>query len=431
MKRLFAVALCLVLALGLLSACRSDDNGDMAQGVTATEVVIGSSFVTSGVFAFVGRPLVDAAEAVIARANAHGGVGGRQIRMIHYCDANDPVTGRLMIERLIEEHQVFALVNINGVNAPMSFEYMRQSGVPTFGITGGISFMYEEYAPGSNIFHFTPSNEICGPLLLARAITESVFGPNRDQRLADDAMIGVMIGNNDAGHDSLRGIMELAEELGIADRIIAEIVTPDTYFPVIQQMMAANAGVLLLGLLDSMGVSAAMNDAGWLVPIFAAYGTSTIPSWSPHTYDPLRPVFANAWATPTMEFAPDMLADFNNALTYHPTLDEATRLSYADNNFAVVGYVTALVFIQGLERLADSGREWTWENFIWAMEQAPFFIQGFGPIDYTNGRRVGITEMALFEYVATPGPGGTWIEEQFIRHDFESLDEVLRRGGWR
>jgi len=452
MKKIICLLLCVLLVGALFVGCAREDApapapatpapatpgdappaeppaavGEVSQGITDTEILIGSTFVNTGAAAFFGAPIIDTIEAVFARTNAHGGIAGRQIRFIHYDDQNDPVMGRVLLERLLEEDQVFALVGISGVQAGPSLEYMRDFGAPVINITGGIAFMYEEYDPGSNIFLIQPSNAWDGATMLARAISEPLFGVNRDEYLPADVVVGLMYANSDAGRDVYNSVMALAEELGMTDRIVADVVTPETYHTVIQSMMSANVGVLLAGSMDSLGITAAMHDAEWLVPFIGAYGTSTIQSFSPATFDYRRPVYSNTWADYTTPDAVRMLADLDDALTYHPTLDDATRISYADNNFARAGYSSAITLVIGLERLAASGLDFTWENFIHVMEQEYFDLGGFGRFSFANGRRMGITELAFFEYFAYMGEDGEWVERQDTVRPFETVEQILAR----
>lgn len=451
MKKVISVLLCAAFLFVMVAACAREESAPAApgpagttaangaqepaapestltvQGVTDTEILIGTTFVASGPMAFIGMPIIDTIQAVFARVNAHGGIDGRMLTLIHYDDGNDPVQGRIFLERLLEEDRVFGLISLSGVNAPPSFEYLREFGAPVVNITGGLAMMYREYDPGSNIFLIQPSNAFCGPFMIARAISESLFGPNGDERLPDDAIIGMVYANNDAGHDSFAGASAFAEEVGVSDRFIAEVVTADTYPTVIQQFMAAGVDIVLVATNDTRGFTAAMDDAGWLVPIIGAYGTSTIQSHSPEIFNPQRRILANTWADYESPEAMLMLADLDDALTYHPTLDEATRISYADNNFARAGYSSAITLVKALERVSAAGLELNWENFIWAMESEPFHIGGFGPFDFSEGRRMGITELALWEYIVTVGPGGEFIEDGPTIRTFESLETVLAR----
>ena len=423
-------AMALVLVMVFVAACAGNgDAGDRAQGITDDSIRIGSVFVTSGPFAFIGIPIVDAMTAVIERANAHGGIDGKHIDLIHYDDGGDTITGHLLIETLLEEDEVFALMGLSGAQAPMSLDYMLDFGVPIVNISGGLALLYNEYDPGGMLFNIQPSNELDGPQLLARALATPVFGPNRDQYLADDAMIGVMINATDAGFDIERGIVTLAEELGIADRLYIEFVLPDIYPTVVQSMMNSGVGVLINGTLDSFGIVAAMYDAGWYIPVFGAYGNSTIASFSPATYHPQRPLFATIWAEDTSPQAIAMLDDMRDSLNYLTHLSDAERDGLVDNGFARAGYLMGKVMVIALERFVELDLDWTWENFVVAMESAPFALGGTPAFSFANGRRMGVEDLALWEYRVEIWPDG---EPQIIAgviSEFQTVDEIL--APWR
>lgn len=53
-----------------------------------------------------------------------------------------------------------------------------------------------------------------------------------------------------------------------------------------------------------------------------------------------------------------MLDDMMDALTYLDDLDEATRLSYRDNNYCVAGYAYGITLVQALERYNEHEGEY-------------------------------------------------------------------------
>ena len=418
------VAILLIIAMVAACGGGSGGSGNYDQGVTDDTIRIGQVFVQSGPWAFIGIPIVEAAQAVIYRANAHGGIGGRQIDLIALDDGGDTVTGHLLIERLLEEDRVFALMGISGAQAPMSLDYMLDFGVPILNITGGRGILYSEYNPGGRLFNIQPSNTLDGPQLLARALATRVYGPNRDQYLPCDARIGFMTNATDAGFELAEGIENLAREIGVIDRLDIEFVTPDIYFTVIQQMMNDGVGVLINGTMDGMGIVAAMYDAGWYIPVFSVYGMSTITSFSPVTYSPQRPLFATIWAEDTSPQALAMLADMRDSLNYLDGISDAERDGFVDNGFARAGYMMGAVMVEVLQRMYDANMDWTWENFVVAMESAPFALGGVPEFSFANGRRMGVEDLALWEFWVEDGEPRAGVIEPFA-----TVDEIL--APWR
>ncbi|MCL2217107.1 MAG: ABC transporter substrate-binding protein [Defluviitaleaceae bacterium] len=425
-KKAVALALVAVLGVALLTGCNTNGgDGVHAQGITDDEIRIGMVFPVSGWAAFFGVPIHDGIEAVLNRANAHGGIGGRQINFIFYDDQGLPEVGHVLIETLLEEDRVFALMGISGGQAAMSLDYMLDFGVPILNITGGAGFLYSEYDPGSMLFNIQPSNNIDSPLLLARALATPVFGPNRDQYLPEDGIIGFLTAPTEAGFELAAVLESVATEIGVRDRIIVDFATADIYPTMVHQMMTAGVSTLIYAGMGGMAISAAMYDAGWYVPLFATYGLSTITSWSVETYSPQRPIFANIWAEDTSPQALEMLRDMRDSLNYLPRISSAEADGYIDNGFARAGYLTGMVMVEALQRFVDLGLDFTWENFVTAMEHAPFSLGGTPTFSYANGRRMGVESLALWEF---------WVNAQgeaevAIVSEFSDLEEIL--APWR
>ncbi len=85
-----------------------------SQGVTDTEVLVGSSSAQSGPAAFLGRSMREGMEAYFARVNANGGIHGRKIKLIVYDDRYEPVPCVQNTKKLIEKDRVFALIGYVG-----------------------------------------------------------------------------------------------------------------------------------------------------------------------------------------------------------------------------------------------------------------------------------------------------------------------------
>jgi len=451
-KRFLAAAIAVLLVVTLLAACGGNEPTDpgpgtppptaaptpdgggetsgatvayIDQGVDDDEIRIGMVFPVSGWAAFFGVPIRDAAQAVIERANAHGGIGGREINFIFYDDGGDPFQGHVLIETLLEEYRVFSLMGMSGGQAAMSLEYMLDFGVPILGMTGGAGFLYSEYNPGGRLFNIQPSNFIDSPLLLARILTTPVFGADGDDYFPEDGRIGFITGPTEAGFDLVDALMEVADGIGVSDQIIVEHATADIYPTIIHQFMTQGVDTLIYAGMGGMDVVGAMYDAGWQVPVFATYGLSTITSWSTETYSPQRRLFANIWAEDTSPAAIAMLEDMRDSLNYLPGLSAAEADGYVDNGFARAGYLLGKVAVIALERMEALGLDWSWENLVVAMEYEPFVLGGTPDFSFANGRRMGVESLALWEF---------WVNdageaEVGIISGFDSFEEIL--APWR
>ena len=431
-KKLTSVV-ALILVAVMVAACGgngggSDTSGGLAiidQGVTEDEIRIGMVFPVSGWAAFFGVPIRDVIEAVINRTNAHGGIDGKQINFIFYDDGLDPIQGHVLIETLLEVDRVFALTGLSGAQAAMSLEYMLDFGVPIVNMTGGAGFLYSEYNPGGMLFNIQPSNNIDSPLLLARILATPLFGPNGSDYFPEGAPIGFVTAPTEAGFELAAVLESVARDIGVHDQLIIEFATADIYHTVVHQMMSAGVEAVIYAGMGGMAWVASMYDAGWYVPVFATYGLSTYTSWSVDTYSPQRRSFANAWAEDTSPRALVMLDDMRDSLNYLDRLSDAERDGYVHNGFAMVGYWVGTVLVTALERFVELGLDWSWENFVVAMEHAPFDMGGAPEFSFAGGRRMGVEQLALWEFrVNDDGE----IEFGTIS-DFDSLEEIL--APWR
>ena len=95
-------ALLVIIILSVTSALR-------AQGVTATQVLIGQSAPLSGINRELGVDIRDGALAYFRKVNEAGGVNGRKIELVTIDDANVVKTAGDNTRKLIEENGVFAL----------------------------------------------------------------------------------------------------------------------------------------------------------------------------------------------------------------------------------------------------------------------------------------------------------------------------------
>jgi len=120
-----------------------------------------------------------------------------------------------------------------------------------------------------------------------------------------------------------------------------------------------------------------------------------------------------------------MLDDMRDSLNYLDRLSDAERDGYIHNGFAMVGYWVGTVLVTALERFIELDLDWSWENFVVAMEHAPFDLGGAPEFSFAGGRRMGVEQLALWEFrVNDDGE----IEFGTIS-DFDSLEEIL--APWR
>lgn len=120
---------------------------EVSQGVTDDTIKIGTISLVSGAFAYIGQPAYDGLRACIERFNAQGGVQGRKLEIVAYDDQYDAATGKAIVERMVEQDQVFALVGLGGNIVETSLDYLKEKGIPVINISSGLDSVYAEKIP--------------------------------------------------------------------------------------------------------------------------------------------------------------------------------------------------------------------------------------------------------------------------------------------
>ena len=118
------------------------------QGVTDTEVLVGSNNDLSGPFAAFGAPATKAAQMVFDEVNAAGGVHGRQIRFVvedHGYQMPKAIAG---MNKLINGDKVFAM--LLSLGTPMNiaaFKLQDAKNIPNVSPLSAARQMIEPFSP--------------------------------------------------------------------------------------------------------------------------------------------------------------------------------------------------------------------------------------------------------------------------------------------
>lgn len=419
MKKILSV-LVVLMGLVFLSACVEGEEAIEVQGVTDTEIVVGNTAATSGGLAFVGLPFNAGIEAYFKHVNDNGGVNGRTIRFVHYDDGFVQATGIDYTKKLVEEDQVFALVGHFGTpTVSGTLDYINEVGVPMVYAATGINALYFEASPRNPIMAVQPIYKTDGRIMAARALNEALFGANDNELLPANAKIGVLHTNTDDGVSIKSGIEVEAELAGKTNDFIYKPFAADN----IANLTAAitelkTAGVSAVIIASNQGpmkaALAQLQAENLHVPVFTSYvnaDASSVDASTMYSFD----IYANAWLDITSTQGQVDVAEFVSIMT------AADQLAYAGNAFAIAGYIAAYIFVQGLERVGSN--ELTWKTYIEAMESAPISIPMGGTADFSDGKRWGVTSMALLKLTSNTVNNAnvySWVKAR----DIQSIDQI-------
>jgi len=104
MKRLIKLATAMAMGAALVTGASAQ-----TQGVTDTEIVVGSSTDMSGIFAAFGAPAVKAAQLYFDQVNADGGIFGRQIKFVVEDHAYQLPKATSAINKLVNRDKIFVM----------------------------------------------------------------------------------------------------------------------------------------------------------------------------------------------------------------------------------------------------------------------------------------------------------------------------------
>lgn len=397
----------------------------VSQGVTDTTILVGNTAAVTGVFAGVGVPFNDAIKAVFEAVNEAGGIDGREINFISYDDEFNASNGVTFTETLVEQDEVFALVGHFGTpTVGATLDYIQTQGIPMVYAATGINGLYFQESVGNPVMAVQPIYKTDGRIMAARALTTEIYGANGDEAFPTNGTVGVLYTNDDVGNSILEGIEIEMDELGISEENVEYIsATIETMSSAVTSAVFANVDVLIIAT-NQAPFAAALNEMASQnleVPVFTSYVNADPTYVDPAQYSADRPIFTNAWVDVFSTEGQAAVAEFVAVIAGASFLDEATKTAYYSNSFAIAGYIAAVVFVEGLERVEENGDVLNWDNYIAAMEEGAIDIPMGGTVDFSMGKRWGIASMALLQYYVGDNPATTDVTET----DFETFNQLI------
>ena len=446
-RRTLALLVCAVMAFGLIaSGCGTGGNAETpaptgsvetgdptpvgtVQGVTEDTIYVGNTAATTGAFATVGVPFNAGIEAVFKAYNDAGGFNGKKIELVHYDDGFDAAQGYTYTQTLVEDDQVFALVGHFGTNTVgATLDYLKSVGIPMMHAATGISDLYQEGATGKDacIFPVQPIYDAEGRVMLARAVATSEGGYG-----LGGTKIGVVATTDDAGAGMLAGIKRQMEEIDV--EVVVQEVDPAATEYTAAVSMLKNAGCdVVIGAMNQAPMQTlmiSMRDVNYNAKVITSYVSASavflggLVDVGAITAE--RPVYATSWLDVTTEQGYAEMMEFATVqLAWEAEQGIAPENTYSVNSYAMAGYVAAMLFIHGLEQVEAQGLELTWENYIAAVESAPYHIPMGGDIDFANGDRLGVTALSL-NTVSLEKNAETGFYDLLTVSPIMSLDDVM------
>ena len=447
--KILSLALVSILCLGVFTACPGDEDGaKLSTEVYECAVIwVGNTAGTTGALANIGVPFNLGINAAFAEYNENGGFNGRTVALKHYDDKGVAGNSGTLMEKLIFEDEVFAIVgNYGGYALNVNLEILKENCVPMIYAAAGIDALYNDNATTDGdraIFPIQPLNKTEGRSLLVRAFANAV---------AEDGVtltgglgatkVGVIANQLEASQGILRGIKLEAESLPASKKgnivyqevsgsdfgaastsIVSEgcdtvivTVTGDDFVAALSALQQANFHGNVLtsynnadaGVLN--GGDGQMTEAGKAIMAnmtIYAQGWLDVTSTT-YVYNEDTPLFRtykmqnqSLYGQGVVGFTESYWKVAEAIFNYGYTVDKGTAWGMSYNSYALAGYIAGNLFCEALEALEASGKDLTRANLVEIMETTELPVAMAGTISYANGTRTGVEKFAVSVFVDT------------------------------
>ena len=374
-----ALALCAGL-FGSGAAVAAD-----VQGVTDTEIVIGTVGDQSGVTAVQGVNNADALRMVFDEVNAKGGINGRKVKFIVEDNQYQVPRAVQAMNKLLNNDHIFLAIDdggtpMNDANMPAQFA----KNVPNVNPLTAARSMYEPY----NKLKFAQFASYYDEMRAA----VKYFAEKKGRKA-----FCVMYQDSDFGKDVLAGVVAQTEAMGM--KVVATTAhrpTDTDFNAAVGKLKDANCDTIMLGTIvrDTNIIVQTVRKLGWnvdLVGQFAAYDTAvaSLPGGATdgmYCMTPALYVYPDDPRPEVQDFAKRYKAKFGRDPNFH----------------GEVGYTSGQIVVLALQR---AGRDLTVDSFIQAMESIHDYKDIFGSVlSYGPNQHHASTSSFL-----TVVKGGRWV----------------------
>jgi ABC-type branched-subunit amino acid transport system substrate-binding protein len=314
--------------------------GGTSEGITDTEIILGSHFVQTGVWGAAFSPVLKGLQAYIGYVNNEkGGVCGRKIVLKAEDDQYDPALAVSVTRKLVEQDHIFAMVAGLGTAAHSAvWDYLNEKGIPDLWVMAGEHF-----------FNSDPQGHPWTvPLLPDYLIEGTIFG-NYISENFPGKKVGVLYQNDNFGKDVLAGVKN-----GL-DPSKNELVSPQSYESTaidirsqVTNVKQAGAEVVVCACIPGPAAQAikAANGMGWKPQWFIDYVNT----------DPLMFLYASP---KEMEGTLSLQANKLIQWTDDPAIAKHIEImkkygTMAAGNYTVVGQVAGQLTEEVLNRSCDN-----------------------------------------------------------------------------
>jgi branched-chain amino acid transport system substrate-binding protein len=358
-------------------------------GVTADEILIGSSLALEGHAGYLGTQTIRGALSYINFINEQGGVHGRKIKVIAYDDGYDPQRCVFNTQKLINEDKVFVLFNY--VGTPTSVKILpivEEAKIPLLGLFTGANVLrepFKRYIINVRASYYQETQA------MVKHFVEDL----------EISKVAVFYQYDDYGFDGLRGTEIALDTYGLAPVATGSYIrgTLDVEDG-LDKIIASDAqAVIMIGTYDPCAKFINLAKSKGFNPIFHNVSFVGSDELARRLDEEVEGVIVTQVVPPPE--APEVRTLLWGAEEYSNLL----KKYYPEDEISIVGlegYINARVLVEGLMR---AGMELNREIFIDAIDSIQNYSLGiantltFTPDDHQGLERVYFTQIKDGKFV--------------------------------
>lgn len=378
------------IGVAAVSALAATAHAD--QGVTDTEIVLGSIQDLSGPVASVGAPVRDGMILAVEQINSAGGINGRKLRLQVEDSGYDPRKGVLAAQKLLTQDKVFSVIGTLGsaviqATQPISIE----RGVPYLFPLSGSEITYLPQSPLKFGGYALSSDHM-------RAAIEYCYTKLGKRRF------GILYQDDETGIGNLKAV---EQQLGVHKLALIEKTSykrGDTNFASqISLLKAANVDIVILATVVRETAAAAMEAKaqGWNVDMFVNQGlVNAVLALGGKAVEGL---YGTTQFINSSDTSPGYLAFVHRF---------KTRFNREVGDGANYGYTAIMLFAEGAK---NAGKNLTVQTLAQGIEKIKNFKSGFdtAPFSYSATshappREAHVMQVRDGKWVPLTGPTVTY-----------------------
>ena len=441
-------------------------------------IYVGNTAATTGAGATIGVPFNLGIEAAFAVYNANGGFGGKKVELKHYDDMGDSAQAVTLMEKLIHEDEIFAVVGNYGTYAvEANLDVLKENRVPMVYAASGAASLFNNNATSDGdrvIFPVQPLNAAEGQVLILRAFAPAFDGEGNYLGGLGGTKVGVISSSDEASQSMVEGIKLEAQNSNLSN-IVYQNVTTDDFSAAASALQAEGCDVIIITVVGKPFISAltALANVNYTKSVLTTYNNANPADFNGsdnkmtetglNIFSKMS-IYAQGWLdTNSLTY---YFKDTSSALYkaygvlgmiakdadgnelgvpgftegyWNVALDifnyaaaegrkDGFAMSY--NSYALAGYIAGNLFCQALEAMEAEGKELTRLNLVETLESKDFQLAMADTISYKNGVRAGVQTFSLiafFDTAALPeGATSYHCASSTTVHPLTSIEEYRR-----